>query len=102
VLSFIPITSLSSSPGWSHRLGRIAVSQIGGYTNLFDLSDEHVASILICTREAFKTFIYSASHDEAVQGTLLARIWKQIMINRTQLSTMVFDGQEHSIASDLL
>jgi len=26
-MGFHPITSLSSSPGWSHRLGRIAVSQ---------------------------------------------------------------------------
>jgi len=45
-------------------------------TNPFDLSDEHPALTLICTREAIETFIYGANHNQASQGTLLARIWK--------------------------
>ena len=51
--------------------------------NPYDLADDHPAAKLQLTRKAVKDWIYALRVDPVTKGARLQKIWKRVMIRRT-------------------
>ena len=60
--------------------------------NLYDLADDHPAAKLQLTRRAVKDWIYALRVDPVTKGARLQKIWKRVMIRRTNSSMISFEN----------
>jgi len=102
---FADLLSWLQPPAWNGMtLGAInKVYQLGAPMNNIwkSLPDDHPATALFCTERAVQIGVNHVDIDVATGGERLARIFKQILIKRTQTSNIMINGTEVSIASDL-